>query len=229
MQQEILYQICPKCDKGAVTFQPDGGYQCDHCGLTLKERSVLGLFKKGHFGVTDLGEGDFTLTKQGLKQAVLTPDVFKIVLGNIYTDQQLAEIAAGGLDTIRPVKTILAEIIMQQLNEPTHLQVSGLRRANGTPIEAGGRYQPLEAMPRSGLEWQDEGNLFGTTRRLVFPSNTFTFIRLGRKVMGVQAFSDGVAVQLKGQDFATCFVGCYPHEAALVAAFVMAKVPPLRQ
>ena len=46
--------------------------------------------------------------------------------------------------------------------------------------------------------------------------------------MGVQAFIDGVAIQRKGEDFATYFVGCYAHEAALVAAYVMAKLPALQ-
>jgi hypothetical protein len=79
------------------------------------------------------------------------------------------------------------------------------------------------------LEWQDHGNLFGTDKHLVLPSDSFTFIRLDRKLGGVQAFNDGVAVQRTGEDFATYFVGCYPHEAALVAAFVLGKLPALRQ
>ncbi len=165
---------------------------------------------------------------QGLKRIALAPDPLKIVIGNIYTDQQLAAIASGSLEVIRPVKTVLAEIILEQLNETTYLQVNGLSRGHGPPIANGGHYQPTQTVPRLGMAWQDKGNLFGTSSRLVFPSDTFTFIRLDRKLVGVQAFTNGVAVQRKGEDFATYFVGCYPHEAALVAAFVMAKIPALR-
>jgi hypothetical protein len=47
-------------------------------------------------------------------------------------------------------------------------------------------------------------------------------------LVGVQAFTDGLAVQRQEEDYATYFVGCYPHEAALVAAYVMAKLPALQ-
>jgi hypothetical protein len=78
------------------------------------------------------------------------------------------------------------------------------------------------------MEWKDEGNLFCTDRRLVLPSNQFTFIRLDRKIATVQAFTDGLAVQRKEENFATYFVGCYAHEAALVVAYMLAKIPALR-
>jgi ribosomal protein S27AE len=229
VKQETLYKVCPLCDRGSVVYQSDDGvYRCGHCELTLPERSVLGLFRKGRFGVSQLGQGDYSLARSGLKKIALSPDSLKVVIGNVYTDRQLAAIAGGALDVIRPVKTVLAEIILEQLNETTYLQVNGLRRGYGAPIAIGGHFQPVEAAPRQGLDWQDVGNLFGATRRLVFPSNTFTFIRLDRRVVGVRAFTNGVAVQRKGEDFATYFAGCYPHEAALVAAFTMAKLPALR-
>jgi hypothetical protein len=197
----------------------------------LQEKRLLGLFKKGRFAVTNLGEGDdYNLAEQGLdpQRVVLAPDPLKITLGNVYPDNQLAQIARGNVDLLRPVRTILAEIILEQLNEACFLQVTELRRGHGQPLsDEVASYQPSQPVPRSGLTWQDEGNLFCTTHRLVFPSNRFTFIRLDRKVVAVQAFSNGLAVQRKGEDFATYFVGCYPHEAALVAAYVMAKVPKL--
>jgi hypothetical protein len=149
-------------------------------------------------------------------------------LGNVYTDEQLAEIAGGAIDDIRPVRTMLAQIILEQLKETCFLQVNGLRRGHGQPLSEGGNYIPTEAVPRQGMDLQDEGNLFCTDQRLVFPSNKFTFIRMGRKVVGVQAFTNGIAIQLKGEEVATYFVGCLPHEAALVAAYVMARVPKLQ-
>jgi hypothetical protein len=60
------------------------------------------------------------------------------------------------------------------------------------------------------------------------PSDRFTFIRLDRKVQAVQAYLDGLALQRRGEDYATYFLGGYPHEAALVTAYTMARVPALR-
>jgi hypothetical protein len=51
---------------------------------------------------------------------------------------------------------------------------------------------------------------------------------MDRKIVAVQAYIDGLAIQRKREAFATYFAGCYAHEAALVAAYVMAKVPALR-
>jgi hypothetical protein len=195
--------------------------------LTLKEQTILGLFNKGHYGVVSLPDGNYALAGQSLSGESFKPDPLKVVLGNVYTDEQLAEIAGGVIDDIRPVRTTLAQIILEQLKETCFLQVNGLRRGHGQPLAEGGNYIPAEAVPRQGMDWQDEGNLFCTDQRLVFPSNKFTFIRLGRKLVGVQAFTNGIAIQLKGEAFATYFVGCLTHEAALVAAYVMAKVPKL--
>ena len=158
----------------------------------------------------------------------LTADPLKIVIGNIYEDKQLAEIAAGNIEAINPVRTILAQIILEQLNEECFINVAGLRRGHGKPLSEESWYQPSQKASQQGMEWQDEGNLFCTTNRLVLPSDRFTFIRLDRKVTAVQAYTDGVAIQRKGEEFATYFIGCYPHEAALVAAYVMAKIPKLR-
>lgn len=227
MTQEILYKECPLCTQGTVGRQ-GGGYHCDRCGLSLKERSLWGLFKKGHVMVADFGQGDYTLARQSLAGVMLSPEIMKIVLGNVYTDSQLAALAAGSLDSLRPVRTVLAQVILEQLNEDCYIQVNGLRRGQGAPLAEGGHYLPERVVPRDGLNWQDQGNLFCTNQRLVFPSNTFTFIRMDRKIVGIQAYHDGVAVQRKGEDYATYFVGCYPHEAALVAAYVMAKLPALQ-
>lgn len=229
MSQDTLYQECPLCTQGAVVAAGSGStYRCTHCGLTLQQRSLLGLFKKGHFAVTDFGEGDYTLARQSLKGVALPPDALKIVLGNVYPDPQLGAIAAGSLEMLRPVRTVLAQVILEQLSEVCHLQVNGLRRGQGQTLIEGGQYQPYQPVPREGLTWQDQGNLFCTNQRLVFPSNSFTFIRMDRKLVGIQAFTDGLAVQRKGEEYATYFVGCYAHEAALVAAYVIGKLPALQ-
>jgi hypothetical protein len=211
--QEILFQECPLCGQSPVTYYDEGVYRCPHCGLTLKNRTLLGLFRKGRFTVTSLA---------------LPPGRLKVVLGNVYTDQQLAEIAGGALELIRPVRTMLAQIILEQLKETCYLQVNGLQRGHGAPLSSSS-FRPVQLVSRSGMSWQDQGNLFCTQQRLVFPSDSFTFIRLDRKLAAVQAFTNGVAVQRTGEDYATYFVGCWPHEAALVAACVLGKLPQLRQ
>lgn len=228
MAQETLYKTCPLCTKAPVSLQNAGEFGCQACGLTLKERSMLGLFKKGQFGIVSLGRGSYTLVEPIRHKIVLPADPLKIVIGNIYTDQTLAEIAAGNIEAIRPVKTVLAQIILEQLKEVCLINVNGLRRGQGQPLSGHSLYYPTQKAPRQGMEWHDEGNLFCTNQRIVLPSDQFTFIRLDRKLTIVQAFTDGVAVQRKGEAFATYFVGCYPHEAALVAAYVMARIPALR-
>lgn len=230
MTQQTLYKVCPLCDQGQVDWQAtESSYRCTHCGLALKERTILGLFKKGRYGVVNFGQGNFALAEQGLAKATLTADALKVALGNVYPDEQLAEIAQGNLALLRPVRTLLAAIILEQLNEDCFLQVLDLRRGHGQPLVDQAGYIPSETTPRQGMDWQDEGNLFCTTNRLVFPSDRFTFIRTDRKLVAIQAFTDGLAVQRKGEEYATYFVGCYPHEAALLAAYVIAKVPALQQ
>lgn len=229
MTQSTLYKECPVCNQGTVVWQDaESVYRCDHCGLALKEQTLLGLFNKGRFGVVNLPEGNYVLAEQSLNSVSLKPDPLKVVLGNVYPDEQLAEIAGGAVDDIRPVRTTLAQIILEQLKETCFLQINGLRRGHGQPLPEGGRYIPTAAAPRQNMDWQDEGNLFCTDQRLVFPSNKFTFMRMGRKLVGVQAFTNGIAVQLKGEEFATYFVGCFAHEAALVVAYIMAKVSKLQ-
>ncbi len=228
MTQQTLYKECPLCGQAAVELQTDKHYRCGACGLTLKDRTMLGLFKKGHYSITSLGNLDFTLAEAALKDVVLKPIPLKTAIGNIYTDNQLAEIASGNIEVMNPVKTVLAQIILEQLKEECFINIQNLRRGRTQPIDEESWYKPTQKTPAQGMVWQDDGNLFCTDKRLVLPSNQFTFIRLDRKVSAVQAFTDGFAIQRKNEAFATCFVGCYPHEAALVAAYVMAKVPILR-
>ncbi len=228
MIQQNLYKECPVCMQAPVVLQNTDMYSCQACGLSLKEHAVLGIFKKGQYALVTLGDNNFTVAEASLKDVVLAPDPLKIALGNIYRDEQLAEISNGNADLINPVKTILAQIILEQLNEECFIYVPGLRRGHGQPLTEESGYQPTQKIPLKGIKWQDNGNLFCTTKRLVLPSNQFTFIRLDRKIARVQAFNDGIAIQRKKEGFATYFGGCYAHEAALVAAYVMAKIPALR-
>lgn len=230
VKQTILYKECPLCTQDEVAWSQTASlYRCGQCGLSIKDGSFLKFFNKGRYIITDFGNSNFTLAEQALLNVALPSDPLKVAIGNVYTDETLAQIAAGSTDLLRPVRTILAEIILEQLNEACFLQVTNLRRGHGQPLEETATYHPAGTVPKQGMDWQDEGNLFGTTHRLVFPSDRFTFIRLDRKLVAVKAFNDGLAVQRKGEEFATYFVGCYPHEAALVTAYIMAKVPKLQQ
>lgn len=229
-QPETLYRECPLCNQSEVAW--DGAvslYRCPTCGLSLKDASFMKLFHKGCYKIESFGSGHYRLAEQGLLNSSLTLDPLKVTIGNVYEDESLARIAAGELELLRPVRTVLAQIILEQLREECFIHVTNLRRGHGSPLADEADYLPAGPVPRQGMAWQDEGNLFGTTHRLVLPSDRFTFIRLDRKLTGVKAFTDGVAVQRKGEDFATYFVGCYPHEAALIAAYVMAKAPKLRK
>ncbi|MDX1521908.1 MAG: hypothetical protein R3264_09800 [Anaerolineae bacterium] len=230
MTTKILYKECPLCTEAEVAFNEAASlFRCENCGLSLKEQSVLGLFKKGKYSVTALGNDHYPLATESLANARLAPDALKVALGNVYRDDQLADLAAGNLEVLRPVRTILAEIILEQLREACFIHVLQLRRGHGPPLTDTCSYLPTAAVPRQGMDWQDEGNLFGTTNRLVLPSDRFTHIRLDRKLVAVQAFTDGVAIQRKGEEYATYFVDCFPHEAALVAAYVIGKVPALQK
>ena len=228
MKQQTLYQECPLCMEAPVVLKKKGLFGCQQCALTLQERAVLGLVNRGRYGITELGPRDYRLAEAGLNSITFRPEALKIVIGNIYRDQQLADIARGNIEIIRPVMTILAGIILEQLNEECVINVNNVRRGHGQPLAGESWYYPRQKIPHKAIEWHDEGNLFCTSQRIVMPSGRFTFIRLDRKVVAVQAYADGVAIQRKSEAFATYFAGCFGHESALVAAYVMAKVPVLR-
>ena len=228
MAQEILYKECPACSLAPVTWQNSGIYRCPQCGLALKERKRLGFFGKGRFVMVDFGSKRSLFAEKGLKEVSLSPDAMKIAIGNIYTEAELAELANGRVEVINPVKMVLAQIILEQLNEECYIHVPGLRRGRGPVLAERSWYYPEQKVPQQGIEWQDEGNLFCTSQRLVLPSDRFTFIRLDRKVQAVQAYLNGLALQRRGEDHAIYFTGGYPHEAALVAAYTMARIPALR-
>ena len=228
MTQEILYDTCPSCRQGTVRLQ-DILYQCSDCGLILKKSKQFMFLSAGKYEVVKLGTGSSGVAEQAMQGQVFTPELLKITLNNIYSDEQLEQLAAGNQSILRPVTTILAGIILEQLREDCFVEVRGIRRAHGPTLTGEHGYRPIVEIPTKELTWQDEGNLFCTTNRLVMPSNKFTFIRLGRKVSVVRAFRNGIAIQLKKENFATYFVGGLPHEAAVMAAYVIGKLPKPRK
>ncbi|MFQ5576255.1 MAG: hypothetical protein ACE5G8_04620 [Anaerolineae bacterium] len=203
-------------------------YHCPACGLALVEGRLLGIWFRGRYRVTSIGD-EYSLARPGIAGRSFSAAELRRLAERVYPDAALAAFAGGDFERLRMPSSVLAQILLEQLRETCTLQVNGLRRARGPALQPGGNRFPQDAAPRNRLQWLDRGNLFLTTARIVFPSDTFTFIRMDRKLVGLQTFADGIAVQRKGEDSATYFVGCGAHQAALVAAYIQGKVAALRQ
>ncbi|MFQ5613701.1 MAG: hypothetical protein ACE5H9_16375 [Anaerolineae bacterium] len=227
MSEHSLSEICPICNQNSLAGS-EGRYECPQCGLKIKQPPLLGFLRKERYKVVDLGD-DYPLARAALQGKTFSEPELGMLRQHIYTDDELAAFAGGDLTALRPAEGTLAQVIVRQLRETCYIQINDLRRALGPALEAGAAYRPAAIVSRSGFRWQDRGNLFVTEQRLVFPSNTFTFIRMDRKLTGVRAFKDAIAVQRKGEDQATYFVGCAPHQAALAAAYVQGKLPQFRR
>ncbi len=222
-----LFSSCPVCRSETALAVSGKTYRCEHCGFTIKEKHKL--FGKQHlqYVVQALGEG-YDIARAGLVGNTFSPAEVALFREQVYPDAVLAEFAAGNFDRLNLPGSVLAKILLEQLRETVYLHVDHLRRAHGPALETGGNRFPQGKIPRNEMDWQDDGNLFLTNVRIVFPSNTFTFIRMGRKMVGLKTFEDGIAVQLKGENHATYFVGCKSHQAALVGAYIQGRVPGLR-
>ncbi len=229
MVADTLLSPCPACE-GAALAKINNVYQCNACGLTVKEKKrLLGFGSKGaQFVVQNIGD-DFSIAKKGIMGRVFSLAELKNFHESVYSDQTLADFAGGNYDALNMPVSTLAQILLEQLRETCYMQINDIRRAHGPVLEEGGNRFPEGKAPTKSLTWQDEGNLFLTNIRLVFPSDSFTFIRMDRKLIGLKTYEDGLAVQRKGEDFATYFVGCGAHQASLVAAYIQGKVPTLKQ
>lgn len=228
MATEPLLSPCPVCGTGELV-QVDKWYQCKHCTLTVeKKRPFWSLKGKADRYIIRKLSDDYEIAKQGLLNQPFSLDALNKLQESVYDDETLALFAEGAFDKLHMPSSTLAQILLEQLRETCFLQINDMRRAHGPALGEQSSRFPLGAMPSRDLDWQDDGNLFLTDIRLVFPSNTFTFIRLDRKLIGVWTFSDGLAVQRKGEAFATYFAGCKAHQAALATAYIFGKVPPIR-
>ncbi len=226
MSSDTLLPTCPVCTQEPLVWRGKD-YQCNHCGLTLKLKTVLGFKSKDKYIVQSIGKG-YNIARSGIVGQVIPLTELENFGESVYSDQQLTTFAEGNFDELRPPSSILAQILLEQLRETVYVQTHDMRRAHGPVLESGGNYIPEGLAPSGDLSWQDRGNLFLTNARLVFPSNSFTFIRMDRKLIGLKTFENGFAVQRKGEDFATYFVGCRAHQAALNGAYIRGRVPALR-
>jgi len=227
MSSDTLLPLCPVCTQTPLIWQGKN-YQCSHCGLTLKPKTVLGFKSKDKYIVQSIGQG-CSIARSGIAGQVISLSELENFGESVYTNQQLAAFAAGNFDKLQQPASTLTQILLEQLRETVYVQTHNMRRAQGPIIEAGGNYLPQGTAPAAELTWQDKGNLFLTNARLVFPGNSFTFIRMDRKLIGLKTFKNGFAVQRKGEDFATYFIGCRAHQAALNGAYIMGRVSALRQ
>jgi hypothetical protein len=114
-----------------------------------------------------------------------------------------------------------------QTRESCQLQFNGLIRAEG-PSLPNGTSKINGSVSRQTLKKLDEGNLFVSDQRLIFPSDTHTIIRIDRKLTGICTFLDAVALQRKGQDKAVYFLGFESRDAYLLAAFLRGQLDHLR-
>lgn len=227
MTTDTFLSVCPVCRQGPLSTQKSQFY-CPVCGFTVKQQLLFGVKPLDKYRVIAIGS-EYGLAQRGLVGQLFPAAEVEMFAENVYSDAHLAEIAAGDLTHLTMPRSTLAQIILEQLRETCYVQLRGMRRAHGPTFEAGSQYLPQGAVPAAGLTWLDEGNLFLTNGRIVFPSNTFTFIRMDRKLIGLKAFDNGVVVQRKGEEFATYFVGCRPHQAALIAAYIQGQSPALKK
>ena len=228
MALDNLLAPCPACDASSLVEVKDG-YACPECGLTIIRKKQFFRFrdKQTYYLVQDIGE-EFSVARNGLVGQTLTLPELKKLRESLYSDQDLALFAGGEFESLKMPVSTLAQILLEQLRETCFIQINQMRRAHGPPLTGENNRHPHGKVPSSSLQWQDEGNLFLTNIRLVFPSNTFTFIRLDRKITGLKAYENGLAIQRRGEDFATYFAGCHSYQAALAAAYISGKIPHLQ-
>ncbi len=228
MDADTLLSPCPACNTAALAAVGNT-YQCVNCSLGVKEKKKFLRFRsnENRYLVQSMGD-DFSLVREGMIGHTFSLAELEYFRESVYADHDLADFAEGNYDALNMPGSALAQILLEQLRETCYIQINALRRAHGPVLAGGGDRFPKGKAPTAGLIWQDKGNLFFTNIRLVFPSDTFTFIRLDRRLVGVRAFENALAIQRKGEDFATYFVGLRPHQAVLTAAYILGKAPQLR-
>lgn len=218
---------CPICEQAAFS-QREKTYHCQHCQFSINlKRPLFKLLGPEKYLIETLGE-DYNLAATSLIGQKVTLAELKQFREHVYPDHTLTEFATGNYENIVMPNDTLAQILLEQLRETCYLQINGLKRGQGPALERGGDRFPQGKAPQAEITWQDQGNLFLTNVRLVLPSDKFTFIRLDRRVTSLKTFEDGIALQERGTDKATYFVGCQTHQAALLAAYITGKISSLR-
>ncbi len=225
MREEVLVEPCPIC--GQSPLLGDGRqYLCAACGTKVKQSRWLGIWPRNRFFFRAVG-ADYCNAEPDLIGRPFTQAALAGLTGTCYTDADLAAIAAGDLSRIRPPSSTLAQVLFPQSPETCHLIVNDLMRAQGPSLPDGVNraHGPAD---RRILRILDRGNLFISDQRLIFPSDSHTTIRIDRKLTGVHSFTDAFAVQRKGEEKATYFLGCKARDVALILAYLQGRLDHLR-
>jgi predicted RNA-binding Zn-ribbon protein involved in translation (DUF1610 family) len=225
MNEETLIAPCPICGEAALLRSGDQ-FSCSSCGTEVAQRRFLAIRLGDRFIFRNIGP-DYRNAETDLVGRSFTKAELAELSGTCYKDSDLEAIASGDLSSLRPPDSAVAQVIFSHSRETCLLQVNALRRANGPAISDGVRRLD-HPRDNHGLELLDQGNLFISEQRLIFPSDTHTAIRIDRKLVGVCAFSNAVAVQRDGENTATYFLGFQSRTALLVAAFFQGRLEHLR-
>ena len=225
MSQDVLVDPCPICGQSPLTG--DGRrYVCATCRSEVERERWLGVLPRPRFTFRALGD-DYRNAEADLVGRWFTRDRLKAIGGTCYTDADLQAIAAGALERIRPPGSLVAHLIFEHMHEQCYIQINHLTRAEGPPLPEGVDRVAKPADPTT-LQVLDQGNLFISDQRLVFPSDTHTTIRIDRKLTGVRGFTNAFAVQRKGEGKATYFLGCESRQVGLVLAYLQGRLDHLR-
>ncbi len=225
MSGAVLIAPCPICGQSALAGD-DRQYACASCGTKVEQSGWLGMWPRDRFFFRTVGT-DYRNAEPDLIARSFTRAELVGLAGSCYPDADLAAIAAGDLSRIRPPGTIVAHVIFPQSRETCYVQVNGLTRAEG-PSLPDGATRIYGSADQHALKILDQGNLFISDQRLIFPSNTHTIIRIDRKLTGTCAFTNAVAVQRKGENKATYFLGLESRHALLVTAYLVGRLDHLR-
>jgi hypothetical protein len=193
----------------------------------VEQQRWLGIRARNRFIFRTMG-ADFSNLDADLVPRIFTKDQLAGLAGTCYTDADLAAIAAGDLKKLRLPKSTVAQIMFPQTREICYNQVNGLTRGEGPPLPDGVDRTP-GPVDRRNLQTLDQGNLFISDQRFIFPSSTHTTIRIDRKLTAVRTFTNAVALQRKGEDRATYFLGTEPRHASLIVAYLQGQLQHLRQ
>jgi hypothetical protein len=225
VREEVLVGPCPIC--GQSPLRGDGRqYTCASCGTKVEQSRWLGVWSRNRFFFRAIG-ANYRNAEPDLVGRSFTQAELAKLAGTCYSDADLAAIAAGDFSRIRPPSSTVAQVLFPQSLETCHLLVNGLLRAQGPAIPDGVDrvHRPVD---QRVLRTLDQGNLFISDQRLIFPSDSHTTIRVDRKLTGIRTFTNAFAVQRRGQEKATYFLGCKSREAALILAYLQGRLDHLR-
>ena len=225
MSEEVLIAPCPICGQSALAGH-DGQYSCASCGTCVEQGRWLGIRPRDRFFFRAIGP-EYRNAEPDLTARPFTKAKLAKLTDSCYSAADLAAIATGDLSRLHLPGSTVAQVLFPQTREACHVQVNGLTRAQGPSLPVGVSKIDRPAN-RHALALVDQGNLFISEQRLIFPSNTHTIIRIDRKLIGIHTFTDAVAVQRKGEDKATYFLGFETREALLVTAYLQGRLDHLR-